>query len=197
MAKTKKISINAMDKVVKSSHTPFTEIEWNGLNVTVKYTLTFKEMLEFVDSVTKTCFTSSTNTYMPEAKGFAIKSNILEKYTNFTLPNNLEHRYEMIYCTNIIDTVLEHINTQQYSEIINAIDDKIENIAQANIEYMNKQFAELYTAFENFQKHTEEMFNGINSDKVMDVMKTLINDGLDETKLVNAYMLHNKGNADA
>lgn len=197
MAKIKKISINAIDKVVKTLHTPSTEVEWNGLNVIIKHTLTFKETLEFVDSVTKTCFTASTNTYMPEAKEFAIKSNILEKYTNFTLPNNLEHRYEMIYCTDIIDVVLKNINIAQYTEMIKAIDDKIKNIAQANIEYMNKQLSDLYNAFENLQKHTESIFEGISPDDITSLMKTLTDGSLNESKLVSAYISHNKGKIDA
>ena len=188
MAKTKKISINAMDKVIASNHTPTVSTEWNGLEIIINHTLSFKHMLEFVDSVTKTCFMPKTETYMPEAKDFAIKSNILEKYSNISLPNNLEHRYEFIYCTDIIDVILKHINTRQFEEIIKAIDTKIENLANANIESINKQMSELYAAFENLQNSMGGIIDGINNGDIMNVVKILTDGSLDESKFVDAYM---------
>lgn len=192
MAKTKKISINAMDKVVKDTYIPTTIINWNGLEVVVKHNLSFTEVLEFVDSVTKTCFSSDTGTYMPEVKDFAVKSNILERYANFTLPNNLEHRYEIIYHTNIIETVLGAVNHQQFNEMMVAIDAKIKNIAQANIENINKQMSELYTAFDNLQKSLEKIFDGVNTEDVVSLMKTMTEGSLDESKIIEAYLAHTK-----
>lgn len=192
MAKTKKISINAFDKIVKETYTPTATVEWHGQEIVIKYTLSFKEMMEFVDSVTKTCFTLSTNTYMPEVKDFAVKSNILEKYANFNLPNNLEHRYELIYSSDAIETVLNHINHQQFNEIMASIDAKIKNLAQSNIEAMNMQMNELYTAFANLQSQMEGMFAGVNPDNFNALISAFGNGGLDEEKLVDAYLAKTK-----
>lgn len=192
MAKTKKISINAFDKIVKETYTPTTTVEWHGQEIVVKRTLSFKEMMEFVDSVTKTCFTISTNTYMPEVKDFAVKSNILEKYANFTLPNNIEHRYELIYSSDAIETVLNYVSHQQFNEIMASIDAKINNLAQSNIEAMNKQMNELYTAFANLQSQMEGMFAGVNPDNFNALISAFGNGGLDEEKLVDAYLAKTK-----
>lgn len=188
MNKTKKISINAMDKVIKENYIPSHTIDWNGLEVVIKPTLTFKDMMSFVDSVVKTCFTSDNGAYMPEAKDFAVKSNILEKYTNFTLPNNLEHRYEMIYYTDIIETVFKYTNKNQFNAMMDAINSKIENIAQANIENINKQMIELQASFEIFQNRIESMFDGINLEDIPDIMDKIASGNLDESKIVEAYM---------
>lgn len=191
MAKTKKISINAFDKIVKENYTPTTTVEWHGQEIVVKRTLSFKEMMEFVDSVTKTCFTISTNTYMPEVKDFAVKSNILERYANFTLPNNLDHRYELIYSSDAIETVLNHISHQQFNEIMVSIDAKIKNLAQSNIEAMNKQMNELYAAFANLQTQMEGMFSGVNPDN-FNALIGAFGGGLNEDKLVDAYLAKTK-----
>lgn len=192
MAKTKKISINAFDKIVKDTYTPTTTIEWHGQEIIVKRNLSFKEMMEFVDSVTKTCFTLSTNTYMPEVKDFAVKSNILEKYANFALPNNLEHRYELIYSSDAVETVLNCVSHQQFNEIMASIDAKINNLAQSNIEAMNKQMNELYTAFANLQSQMEGLFSGVKTDDFNALISAFGNGGLNEDKLVEAYLAKTK-----
>lgn len=192
MAKTKKISINAFDKIVKENYAPVTTIEWHGQEVVIKCTLSFKEMLEFVDSVTKTCFTMTTNTYMPEVKDFAVKSNILEKYANFTLPDNLDHRYELIYSSDAIETILTHVNYHQFNEIMAAIDAKIKNLAQSNIEATNKQMNEIYAAFTNLQTQIEGMFSGIDASNFNALIGAFGNGGLNEEKLVDAYLANTK-----
>ena len=196
-AKTKKISIAALDKVVKDTYTPASTVQWNGLDVQIKRSLTFVEMMEFVDSVVKTCFTTESGMYIPEARDFAVKSNIVERYTNLSLPNNLDHRYEIIYCTDIIETVLTCINPHQFNEMMAAIDAKITNLAQMNIEQVNKQIADLYTAFENLQKQIEQMFEGVDGEEMAAMMKAVTEGSIDEHKLVEAYMAHSKSKVDA
>ncbi len=197
MANTKKISINTFDKIMKENYIPTSTIEWDGIQIIIKRTLSFKEMLEFVDSVTNTCFTITENIYMPEAKDFAIKSNILERYANFNLPDSLGHRYELIYCTDAVDTVLREINYQQFNEILKSIDAKIENRAQANIEAINKQMNELYSAFNNLQKQLEEMFSGVKSENFNALLGAFGNGELNEDKIVEAYLSHSKTKTEA
>ena len=196
-AKMKKISIASLDKVVKDTYTPVSSIQWNGLDVRIKRTLSFIEMMEFVDSVVKTCFTAESGMYIPEAKDFAVKSNIVERYTNLSLPNNLDHRYEIIYCTDIVETVLTCINYQQFNEIMASIDSKINNLAQMNIEQVNKQISDLYTSFDNMQKQIEQIFGGVDSEEMTAMMKALTEGNIDEHKLVEAYLSRSNAKADA
>ena len=187
MAKTKKISINALDKIMKENYTPTETFDWYGVEVAVKKTLSFKEVLEFVDSVTKSCFSSEDGAYIPEVKDFAVKTCILEKYANFTLPNNVEHKYELIYQTNAIEEVLHRVNGQQFNEIMCAVNDKINHLAQANIEAVNRQMTELYTAFDNLQKQLEGMFSGVNPEDFTKLLGAFGDGGIDEAKLVEAF----------
>lgn len=188
MAKTKRISINAFDKIAKETYTPTETIEWNGIEVTIKRTLSFEEMMTFVDSVVKSCFTIDKGTYLPEVKDFAIKSCILEMYSNFSLPNNTEHKYNLIYCTDAIQAVLQHINVQQFNEIVQAINDKLDNLAQEDIEMVHRQMNDLYTAFDNLQKQFSGVFEGINADDVSKLVNAITDNKLDEEKLVKAYV---------
>lgn len=197
MAKIKKISINAFDKVKAECYTPTKVIEWHNIEVTIKPTLSLRDMLSFVSDVSKSCFDMNTAAFMPELKDFTIKTCILEKYTNFTLPTNVEHQYELLYCTDVIDMILQHINIRQFEEMIAAIDDKVMHMAQANIESIHSQMTELYSAFDGLQKNFENLFAGINPDDLTGILKSLNNEQFTEEGIVKAYMQQkNNGEGD-
>lgn len=195
MAKIKRVSVNAFEKAMKETYIPTEVFTWNGIEVTVKKNLSLKEMLEFVDSVVKSCFTKDTNTYIPEIMDFTIKVCVLEKYANFTMPNNVTTQYELVYHTDAVDCVLKYINLRQFNEVCVAINKKIENLAQANIEAVNKQMNELYNAFDNLQNKLASLFEGINSEDVRAVAGALANGMLDEEKLVKAYTSQTMNNS--
>lgn len=186
---TKRISINALEKVMKETYDNTHMLDWHGLEVTIKKTLSLKEMLEFVNSVVNSCFSNDEiSVYNPEVKDFAIKISILQKYTNFTLPKNSETKYELLYKTDVIPCVLKCINAEQFFEICTSIDKKIENVAQANIEAVNKQMVELMSAFENLQTQMGELFDGVENSDMPALLKALSGGTLDEDKFVQAFI---------
>ena len=113
-------------------------------------------------------------------------------YANFTLPANVEHKYDLVYNTDAFDTVIEHINIRQLNEIVDAISDKVDNVANANIEAINRQMSDIYTAFDGLQKQIGGIFSGLNSEDVLNFMTAVTESKLDEGKLVDAYMGANK-----
>lgn len=186
--KSKKISITALDKVVRETQTPIVNVDWHGVEITVKNTLSFRDVLAFVDSVSKSCFSSATNAYLPEVKVFAIKCCVLEMYANFSLPANVEHKYDLVYNTDAFDVVLEHINVKQFNEIVDAINEKVKNMAQANAETINKQMNEIYAAFDGLQKQIEGIFSGISPEEISKFINAVSNGELNEDKLIQAYV---------
>lgn len=195
MAKIKKISVNAFEKVMNETYnTPTESFDWNGIEVTVKKTLSLKEMLEFVDGVVKSCFTEDTNTYMPEIRNFATNVCVLEKYANLTMPRSVAKQYELIYQTNIVDEILAYINQKQFDEIRVAITKKIDHIAQANIEAVTKQMNELYSSFDNLQTQFAALFDGISGEDIQAMTTALMSNSLDEEKIVKAYINQSDNN---
>lgn len=187
MAKTKKISVNAFERAMHDNYTPTETFLWNDIEITVKKTLSFKEMFAFVDKVVNCCFANDTNSYMPEVEDFMKRVCVLEKYANFTMPSNLEAQYALVYQTDAVERVLEHVNYIQYEEICFAATTKISNLAQANIEAINTQMNKLYSAFEGLQTQFTDLFGDINSTDIRNMTNAIINGELDEEKLVKAY----------
>lgn len=129
MAKAdKKVSIALFDKIAKEQFQNEATIEWHDAQLRVKYALSLTDMLAFVDDVVGSCFHDKLG-YMPEVKDFAIKTNILSRYANFSLPDNLEHRYQLVYMTDAVDAVCAAIDGTQLQEIVNSINDKMPRVS--------------------------------------------------------------------
>lgn len=184
--KEKKISIASFDKVLKEQAVPNTTEHWFGNEVVIKHTISIAQMLAFVDNVVSSCFHDEG--YMPEVKDLLIKSNLLTRYANFTLPENLEHRYTLIYNTDAVAIVSKHISSAQFDEILRAIDEKIDYICNTNIMAIEKQMQQLAASFEDVSKKTSEMFAGVNGSDVAKLIGAIDKGGVDEQKLVQAFL---------
>lgn len=192
MAKNeKRISVSSLDKAIKESFVDRAVVEWHGLEVTIKRNLALTEMLEFVNDVVMSCFQEGGG-FIPEVMDFAIKSNILSRYASFPLPDNLEHRYGVIYNSDAVDFVCQNINMQQLNEITASIDRKISYLCNTNVMSIQKQMMELVSAFENMQQKTSDMFAGFTPEDLTKIMGALDDGGLNEEKIVRAYLEQTK-----
>lgn len=188
MAKTeKKVSIALFDKIVKEHFQNEATIQWHGAEVRVKRTLSLKEMLSFVDEVVGSCFHDELG-YMPEVKDFAIKSSILTRYANFSVPDNLEHRYQMVYGTDAVDAVCAVIDTTQLQEIVNSINSKIRFLCDSKAAMIQERINDVLSTMEEMRDNTKSIFDGITQDDLKNLMGAITSNGLDEQKLVQAYI---------
>ena len=194
MAKTeKRISINTMDKIMKERFDNTITEQWCDIDVRIKKTLSFTEMMEFVNDVVLSCFQEDCG-FVPEVMDFAIKSNILSKYANFSLPDNLEHRYEIIYKTDAVEMVCGKINNTQLNEIVSSIKNKVKFLCDSNALMIKRQVNDLISAFNNLQERTAGMFDGVSSEDIAKLADVLSSGELDENKIVEAYINHTKPN---
>lgn len=185
--KVKRISVNAMDEIMVGCVNTET-VNWNGLDVVITKTLSLEDMLAFVDSVVKSCFDQATGAYMPEIKDFAIRSNVMERYANFTLPSKIERQYDVVMRSGAFEMVLNHLNAAQFNELIRAIDDKLKNAADVNIQTVFRQFDEVVDSFNNLQEKIGTLFSGIDSSDIENLMGAISDGGIDEAKVVKAYI---------
>ena len=192
MAKAdKKVSIALFDKIAKEQFQNEATIEWHDAQLRVKYALSLTDMLAFVDDVVGSCFHDKLG-YMPEVKDFAIKSNILYRYANFTLPDNLEHRYQLVYVTDAVDAVCAAIDGTQLQEIVNAINSKIRFLCDSKATMVQERINDVLNTMEEMRDNTKSIFEGITQDDLKSLMSAITSSGLDEQKLVHAYIEQTK-----
>lgn len=189
MAKKKiqKISVNAMDEIMKRFAETET-IDWNGLQVVIKKNLSLEEMMTFANSVVKSCFDQASGAYMPEVKDFAIRANVLDMYTNFTLPKDLGKQYDMVVQSGAVEMVLNYINYAQFNELVKAIDSKLQNTADANIQAFITKLDNVTTAFSDMQTEMEKMFSGVDTEDIGKLVGAIANGDNTEEGIVKSYL---------
>ena len=189
--KIKRISVNAMDEILKRFENTET-VQWNGLDVVITKTLSLEEMMAFADSVVKSCFDQTSGTYMPEIKDFAIRSNAMERYANFTLPSKVENQYDMVMRSGAFEMILNHVNHAQFNELMRAIETKLQNSAEANVQMVFRKFDDVVTSFEGLQDKVGALFAGVDQADIGKLMSAISEHGVSEEKVVKAYMEQTK-----
>lgn len=184
----KKISVNALEKAIKSIYIPTVSEEWNGLNIVIKKKLNLAETMLFIDSVVSTCIVGENGSYAPELKSYAIRSIAIVLYTNIRLPVNEDKIYDVLYGNGIWELVTANVDKEQFNDIMKAIDSKIEYLSYSNAEAINKQAEDLYSTIEELSQKIAVLFEGVKSDDVKNIVSSFANGGIDEEKLMQAYL---------
>lgn len=116
----------------------------NGTSITidVKKSLTASEVEEIVANVAKNCFDETG--YRPEFKQPSLYTDLLRHYCDLECIGeigDIDVLYKLFYETDIIDNLLEKVGGSQYSDILDAIDDKIEFEKQDRMKpYITEKF---------------------------------------------------------
>ena len=185
--KKQKVSAKVLNSIV-GKYENSEAFEWNGLTITVKKTLSLNEMLSFVGSTVSSCFDQDTGAYLPEAKDFAVRANIIDMYTDISMPDGIERQYDFLVKTDIVERVLSRVNDEQFARLMKAIDCKISNMASANIQMVFKRLDEAASSFDDLQNKFGNMMSGVNADDLNKLIGAISNGGLDESRIVKAYM---------
>lgn len=190
----KKVSISFMDKVLKGMNNIVTK-QWFETDVQIRRTISLTDTIEMVDEVVSCCFLDD-GSYHPEMKDFVLRCNVLTRYANFTMPEKLEHKYELAYGTDAFDFVLGSINAEQYNAVVDAIDDKLSYLCDTNVAGIEQKMYDAITAFDQLQGKLAELFNGVSAEDMAKVASTVVDGQFSEERLVKAYAEQMKRNTD-
>ena len=191
--KVKKISINALEKCIERK--PETvNIEWNGLDITIKTRLSFEEMMAFVDGVAESCFAADTKAFIPVAKDFVIGCLVIEMYSNLTLPQNVNKKYEIVSGCDVSDVILENVDKAQFDNIVKSINEKIRYLIEENLAQATIKTNDLLYSVSDIESKVGDLVSKITPDDMRTLITSISNGKLDEGKLMEAYLeSKNKG----
>lgn len=97
-------------------------IKWDGYDIVVKQLLSADEFIGVVRTVFRDCRIPDTdNMVRLELIDFAIKTNIVSAYANVELPEDLNDLYNLIYGTDLYESVCDNVSEIQLKSIINSI----------------------------------------------------------------------------
>lgn len=181
------IGADKLEEIVANTEDVITEVEWNGMTLRIRRNIDMRDMLEFVRDVVESCFVKDTGEYLPEIRDFMTCCEILERYANFELPDDIESRYTIIYKLNVMSTVIPHIDQCQLESITSAISKKIKHRAQSNIEALTKQMNEVTAGFLALEDNLSTIFMGVDGDTITKLASAISNGAFDESKIVDAF----------
>lgn len=196
--KEKKVQVSKLAEAMNREEISIPLDGVEGVNIVVQRVIPLQEVMQFVVDVVASCVDEAEGKYMPEVLPFAIKAHILTSYTNLTLPSDVRKQYDLIYNTKVVEQVTEKISQVQYFEILDAIEGRIKYATRKMSNAMAEKINELLVRMTAFADNTEELFSGLDGKDLAALMQSLAKqDGLDESKLVEAVLSAQKGETDS
>lgn len=184
---TKKVSIRALDKIMKENFECETTIDWYGVEVVVKRCLSVRDMADFVSFVVNICLNEG-GRYVPELEDYAIRDAVVSKYSNVTLPEGVEHRYEILYRTDIFDAVYAQIDQTQYFAMRDAIWERIRWAMNVRANDLLSQMEAMISAFDEIGAKATTLFSGVNQEDIQKMVQNIASGDLSSDGIVKAYL---------
>lgn len=92
-------------------------VMWHGHAVSVRTLLPIEEISPFIDSVMEVCWDETHDMPAPEMMDFAFRVNVVTRYACVELPENIGEQYEVMYGTDIFDTIGSAVNAAQLQSL--------------------------------------------------------------------------------
>lgn len=183
----KKVTIKELTEKVNEVLVDDVDRQWRGLEIHIKKRIGVADMLDFVNTVVAWCIDEDTGEYRPEWRAFSYRLEIVEKYTNLTLPKDLDKQYRILLCNDLIDMIVNSVDISQLAGIEEAIDDKISYIRQSSSSAIYKQMSDVVNAFSQMQDVANDMFTKDNVATLNQFMETVNNIDAVKDKAVKLY----------
>ena len=161
---------------------------WNGIEIKVKRYLNIYEMKVLFDEIFNRCFSTENGAYQPEYRDFADRAATIAIYTDITLPSAVDDQYDLVYKTDLYFFVTDHIDPMQHGCIMQAIDEKLEEVAKYRADDTIKKAEEAITAVESLTSAFGSMFDDVDPDSLANVIKSISEHGIDEKAIVDAVI---------
>ena len=188
-----KISAIDIEEIIRKdveagTNVPHYTFEWcNGVTVDVVHSVPFATELAIIEAVAQSCFDDDDN-YYPVLVDMMLRHEVIAKYTNIELPDDVEVCYALFYNTDLWQCVSEYIDEVQLSNIQAAAYEMIRRRNDIRSEMMRKSMAEMVEGVSRIS----DAFKGVSPDDISGVMNAFANGSINESKIVNAILEQSK-----
>lgn len=193
---TKKITAQQiMDANIadESGHPETYYIQYKGIPIAIKGSLSLLDILKIADNVASFCFMDD-GEYMPELKDFFFKRELIETATNIELPEDIAECYDLIMNSDLgrwVDyTFCENLEVYRdlMPHLYAVIQDKMDYMADSGLALLRSRMDGLVYAIENLSIQSENMFGKVSPDDMEKLISSVDSLGkIDEKKLVKAF----------
>ena len=188
-----KISAIDIEEIIKKdveagTNVPHYTFEWcNGVTVDVAHSVPFATELAIIEAMAQSCFDDEDN-YYPALVDMMFRHEVIAKYTNIELPDDVEVCYALFYNTDLWQRVSEYIDEVQLSNIQAAAHEMIRQKNDVRVESLRQSVESMVGSFSKVM----EAFDGIDAKDISGVLGAFANGSIDESKIVNAILEQSK-----
>lgn len=185
---SKKITISSLRKAIDANTTETTEIEWGGVNISVKNLLPWSEFKTLISNIVEACFDDESGEYDASMVDPAMRLGVLEMYTNLPMSTDGNENYKIAYCPGLYDKVVHAINEGQYFALHSATADEIKRRVDVNKNMIERKVDEAYTMISAMQEQLKDIFGGIEGGDMAKMLNAIADGRFDEQKLAKAVV---------
>ncbi len=194
-----KIKAEAFGEYMKDYFPNTKVISIGGIDINVRRHLTINSMISFVDFVANNCFQDNGETYLPELKDFLVRVAVINQYTNIELPEEFIEQYNFVYGSDIVPFIVEEvIDHDEFSNMMRAIDSKIENIENVEHREYKQKIDEIYSSLTSLNDQVSQMYANMTPEELTDLVKVFagMSDGSVNEEEIARAMIHYKESQD-
>ena len=97
-------------------------VRWHGANIAVRPLLNMTDASNFVNGVMRACYDGKRDMCFPEAMELSIRAYTVMYYSNARLPEDLEKQNEILFGSDLYDTLRREINLPQHEALVRAVE---------------------------------------------------------------------------
>ena len=112
---TQMLSENDVRRIVGISGKQSKKVTWHTTQISVRQTLSLSEYIETVRNIIADCTVQ--DTYAFEFFDYAFRINIIESFSNVTLPSDADSLFLTAYSSDLFDTIYRYGNQSQIDSI--------------------------------------------------------------------------------
>lgn len=161
-------------------------VKFQDVDITVKYALSFDEVLSFVSATADSCFTTDGD-YIPQVKKFVFMANIIDYYTDVQMPDNLNDRYALAVLSGLYDVVVNEIDDRQLDSLRDSVERLIDSILTNNANTARNELSKAVASLNSIVQVFNQTAKDMSPATMQNVIDALNDNTADRQQLIAAY----------
>lgn len=192
MAKSKIVSVNKIDTILKTSNCVEKEVYFGEISVKIKPHIKLTEYSQMIKDIALMIIDVNTGDYDYSYHTFAVQYNIIKYFTNISTVNQ-DKIFELINCTNIMGEIREYISpsVETITEDANEAIEFIKQMAFKSSPWdeVAEKVNDMLISFEN----TTSVLKNINGDDITKLFELFGSINQEDIKDMALKQLKNNG----
>ena len=187
MAEEKMISVEKMDEILKDYFTESETVDFHGLELQIRKLIAPADFFELVRKIASGCFRED-GEYMPEVSDLLLRAGVVGAYSNVRMPQNAEHMNRFLYGTDLYETVLANISSDQFDALCDAVWERVNARNNMNKALFENEIQKAVAGIQSLGDQMAQLFGEVSADDIKALFGAIGEGGIDEEKLVQAVV---------